>query len=41
MTETQVLRCMLEVADMEYHNTGDKWWLNAGVEISKKIRRKK
>ena len=36
MTELQVLDCMLDVADMEYHNTGDKWWLSIGVEIAKK-----
>lgn len=32
---------MLDVADMEYHNTGDKWWLNMGVEIAKKAGRRK
>lgn len=41
MTELQVLKCMLDVADMEYHNTGDKWWLEIGVAIAKKRGRRK
>ena len=41
MTEVQLLDCMLDIADMQYHNTGDKWWLNLGVEIATKRRRKK
>ena len=40
MTELQALECMLDVADMHYHQTGDKWWLNMGVEIAKKLHRR-
>ena len=42
MSEIQTLECMLDIADMQYHNTGDKWWLFIGVEIAKKrgLRRK-
>lgn len=41
MTEYQILRCMLDVADMLYHNTGDKWWLEIGIEISRRLNRSK
>ena len=41
MTEKQILRLLLDVADMQYHNTGDKWWLNFGVEVAKKSGRRK
>lgn len=40
MTERQTLECMLDIADSQYHNTGDKWWLQIGVEIARKLRSK-
>lgn len=41
MSEYQILKCMLDVADMNYHNTGDKWWLNIGIEIAKRLNRRR
>ena len=41
MTEIQMLDCMLDIADMQYHKTGDKWWLGIGIEIATKMGRKK
>ena len=41
MTERQILELLLNIADAQYHNTGDKWWLNMGVEVSEKRGRSK
>lgn len=41
MSEMQILNCMLDIADMQYHNTGDKWWLYIGIEIAKRRGRRK
>ena len=41
MTERQTLELLLDVADAQYHNTGDKWWLNLGLEVAKKRGRTK
>lgn len=40
MRERQMLECILDIADMEYHNTGDKWWLELGLDVATKLRRK-
>lgn len=41
MSEYQILECMLDMADMQYRKTGDKWWLSLGVEVAEKIGRRK
>ena len=41
MSERMALECMLDIADMQYHNTGDKWWLSLGLEIATKLKRRK
>lgn len=38
MSERQLLECLLDVFDMYYRKTGDKWYLRACVETAKKIR---
>ena len=37
MRERQILESMLDMADLLYHKTGDKWWLHIGVEVAKKL----
>lgn len=39
MKEQHILESMLDVADMQYHNTGDKWWLRTYMRIGKKLRK--
>ena len=36
MTERQILELLLDLSDAQYHKSGDKWWLNLGVEVAKK-----
>lgn len=36
MRERQMLECIQDIADMEYHETGDKWWLKIAIEAAKK-----
>lgn len=40
MKELTSLECIADIADMQYHKTGDKWWLALGLEVSKKINRR-
>lgn len=37
MTERQALECIMDIADAYYHKTGDKWWLQLGVDIANKL----
>lgn len=41
MRERQLLQCLEDVANMQYHKTKDKWWkkLAEMVNKKKKIRR--
>lgn len=41
MKERQALECIGDIADMEYHKTGDKWYLALAIEVAKKMRRHK
>lgn len=41
MSEGQLLECLLDICDMQYRRTGDKWYLKASIETAKKIRRDK
>ena len=41
MKERQVLECIEDIADMQYHETGDKWWLKLGLDVAKKKHRRK
>lgn len=38
MRERQLLECLLDICDMQYQRTGDKWYLRACIETAKKIR---
>lgn len=40
MRERQTLELIEDIADMQYHKTGDKWWLNLGVTVAKKLSRR-
>lgn len=41
MKERQILECIEDTAEMEYHRTGDRWWLNLQVEVVRKLNRRR
>lgn len=38
MKERQALECIGDIADMEYHKTGDKWYLSLAIEVARKVK---
>ena len=37
MTERKILECMRDLADTKYQETTDKWWLQLGLILTRRI----